>query len=273
MKRSEQKHTTVGSGWKMKNRYILAFFHGLLISTIFYAYTESHYEAALFKDIIYNIKSEPVNSRNEDSFLLCSMHVCHQLLNVRQPLFDNYRFSAFKSDLIYPVTYDLMTANGACGSFSRVLARILQTGGVDIRFAEMKVNGKYGGHILIEANTRHGWVVLDPLYDLYFTTPQKTLAAFADVQQNWAYYKTQVPSNYNYAYNYAGVRYTNWNKIPVLLPALKKVLQWTRGREKTEQLSLRTYFLQPYHIIFVCAAFVYLLLTLYTIRKWFLLMQ
>jgi len=273
MKRSEQKHTTVGSGWKMKNRYILAFFHGMLISTLFYTYAESHYEVALFKNIIYNIRSEPVNTRNEDSFLLCSMHVCHQLLNIRKPLFNNYRFSGFKTDLIYPVTYDLMTANGACGSFSRVLGRILQTGGVNIRFAEMKVNGRFGGHILLEANTSHGWVVLDPLYDLCFTTPQKTLASFADVQQNWAYYKMQVPPNYNYAYNYSGVRYTNWNKIPVLLPALKKTLQFVWGKEKTEHVSLRPYFLQPYHIIFCCAAFVYLLLLLYTIRKWFVLMQ
>jgi hypothetical protein len=273
MKRSEQKHTTVGSGWKMKNRYILAFFHGMLISTLFYSYAESHYETVLFKNIIASIKSEPVNARHEDSFLLCAMHVCHQLLGNRKLLFDGYSFSGFKTDIMYPVTNDLMTGNGACGSFSRVLARILQANDVEVRLAEMKVSGRYGGHITIEANTSHGWVALDPSYDLYFTTPQGTLASFANVQQNWAYYKMQAPPGYNYAYNYAGVRYTNWNKIPVLLPATKKVLQWTWGKEKTEQLSLRTYFLQPYHIVFCCSAFVYLLMSLYTLRRWFLFIQ
>jgi hypothetical protein len=201
------------------------------------------------------------------------MHVCHHLLSNRQPFFDKYSFSGFKADIIYPVTYDLMTANGACGSFSRVLARTLQAGGVEVRIAEMQVNGRYGGHIIIEANTSHGWVVLDPSYDLYFTTPQGTLASFADVQQNRAYYKTQLPPHYNYAYDYEGVRYTNWNKIPVLLPAVKKILQCTWSKEKTEQLSLRTYFLQPYHIVFCCAAFIYVLISLYTLRRWYLLMQ
>lgn len=267
MIRSDKKLTTVGSGWKTKNRYILAFFHGLLISTLIYTYTESRYESQIFDHITYAIRSAPVNTRNEDSFLLQAMHVSHQLLSIRQPLFDNYQFSGLKTSVIYPVTYDLMTANGACGSFSRVLARILQNDGVDVRFAEMEVNQKPGGHIIIEAHTSHGWVVLDPLYDLYFTTPEGKPASFADVQHNWAYYKTQVPSHYDYSYNYAGVRYTNWNKIPVLLPAVNKILQWILGKERTEHLSLRTYFLQPYYIAFCFAVFIYVLLWLYTFRR------
>lgn len=266
MRGSAKKHTTDGAGWNLKNRYILAFFQGLLVSTLFYTDTESRYETALFDHIITSIKSLPANTQHEDSFLLQSMHVTHALLSNRQPLFNMGGFTGFKTD-INPVTFDLMTANGACGSFSRVLARILQNGGVQVRFAEMVVNNQPGGHIIIEAKTIHGWVVLDPLYDLHFTTPRQTLAGFADVQQNWAWYARQTPANYNHSYNYAGVQYTNWNKIPVLLPAIKQVLQWVIGKERTLRLSLRTYFLQPYCMAFWCTLVMYLFVAGYTFRR------
>jgi len=158
-----------------------------------------------------------------------------------------------------------MTGNGACGSYARVLARILQTAGVQVRIAEMEVNGLAGGHIIIEANTSSGWVVLDPLYDLYFTTPHGTLASFREVQKNWSFYKRQTPAHYNPAYRYEGVRYTNWNKIPVLLPMVKKILQGVLGKQKTDQLSLRIYFLQPYHLAFysLLCAYSLILLVIY----------
>src|SRR5438105_4524062 len=267
MRCSDTQHTTDGTGWNiLKNRYALAFFHGLLITTLCYTAIESRYESELFRHIVTSIKSASANTQQEDSFLVQAMHVTHQLLSNRQPVFDNQAFTSFKTGIIYPVTFDLMTANGACGSFSRVLARLLQTAGVPVRFAEMEVNRQYGAHILIEARTSHGWIVLDPLYDLYFTTPQGALANFATIQQNWSYYKTQVPAGYDPSYNYAGVQYTNWNKIPVLLPAAKKILQWTIGKEQTEQLSLRTYFLQPYYTAFLSTLFIYSFVLLYTLR-------
>lgn len=161
-----------------------------------------------------------------------------------------------------------MTANGACGSYARVLARILQTAGVKVRFAEMEVNGQSGGHIIIEAKTSAGWVVLDPLYDLYFTTPRGTLASFSEVQKNWSFYKRQTPVHYNPAYRYESVRYTNWNKIPVLLPMVKKILQGVIGKEKTEHLSLRIYFLQPYHLAFYSLLSAYILILLVIYYRW-----
>jgi hypothetical protein len=249
MIRSRTKHTTIGAGWNLKNRFILAFFHGLLVASIFYTAVESHYESDLFGHIVATLRSTPAQAQQEDSFLLEALHATHQLLNARQPFF-NRPFSDFKTNVSYPVTFDLMTANGACGSYARVLARILQEAHVKVRLPEMEVNGELGGHIITEALTKHGWVVLDASYDLHFVTPAGTLASFAEVQNNWAYYKNQVPANYNPAYRYEGVRYTNWNKIPVLLPMAKKIAQWVLGEERTETLSLRSYYLQPYNVAF-----------------------
>lgn len=260
-------HTTVFSRWNLKNRFILAFFQGLLVTSIFYTAIESRYESTLFEQIVTSIASVPGAAQSKDSFLLQALHASHQLLNNRQPVF-NGPFSGFKTQVIYPVTFDLMTANGACGSYARVLARILQTAGVKVRFAEMEVHGQAGGHIIIEAQMSTGWVVLDPLYDLYFTTPRGTLASFSEVQKNWSFYKSQTPVHYNLAYNYEGVRYTNWDKIPVLLPMVKKILQGVLGKERTEHLSLRTYFLQPYHLAFYSLLCAYTLILLVISYRW-----
>ncbi|HEY8897972.1 MAG TPA: hypothetical protein VIM79_24270 [Niastella sp.] len=261
MIRSRTKHTTIGAGWNLKNRFILAFFHGLLVASIFYTAIESHYESDLFANIVSTIRSTPAPGQSEDAFLLEAMHATHQLLSDRQPFF-NRPFTDFKTNVSYPVTFDLMTANGACGSYARVLARILQEAHIKVRIPEMVVNGKPGGHIIIEALTKHGWVVLDAVYDLHFITPAGTMAGFSEIQNNWAYYKSQVPANYNMDYRYEDVHYTNWNKIPVLLPMVKKISQWVLGEERTSTLSLRTYFLQPYKVAFCGFLGVYIFILL-----------
>ena len=110
-----------------------------------------------------------------------------------------------------------MTTNGACGSYSYILSRLLNELKIPNRIAQMKVNGEYGGHILVEAKTPKGWIVLDGLYDLYFKKMNGELASFKDVQDNWNYFRDQVPANYNHQYRFEGVRYTNWSKIPVNL--------------------------------------------------------
>ncbi|THU36045.1 hypothetical protein FAM09_21915 [Niastella caeni] len=267
MRLNKTKYTTVVARWNLKNRFVLAFFHGLLVATLFYTAIESHYESSLYEQIVSTINSAPAAKQSEDAFLVQAMHLTHQLLNNRQPYF-NRPFTGIKTSVFYPTTFDLATANGACGSYSRVLARILQTANVKVRFAEMEVNGQKGGHIVLEANTSHGWVVLDGLYDLYFTTPHGKLASFADVQHNWPYYKNQVPLQYNGDYRYEGVHYTNWNKIPVLLPMVKKIAQWLLGKDRTAQLSLRTYFLQPYRVIFCSILGYYALILLGLCYKW-----
>jgi hypothetical protein len=48
-------------------------------------------------------------------------------------------------------------------------------------------------------------------------------------------------------YNYAGVRYTNWTKIPVIMPAIKKVLDFT-APEFASTFSVRRYVLNVYRV-------------------------
>jgi hypothetical protein len=178
--------------------------------------------------------------------------------------------NSVKAQVLKPLSVDLMIAQEACGGFSYVLGRLLQELDTDIRFAQMKVNGMYGGHILIEAKLSHGWVVLDPLYDLYFTRPDGKFASFADVQHNWGHYSSQLPPGYDMAYRYDGVRYTNWDKIPVVMPAVKNILSWNMGKEAAENYSIRNFFLRKFDLIFYAMLAFYSLLLGVTARRFFL---
>ena len=108
-------------------------------------------------------------------------------------------------------------------------------------------------HIVLEAKVDDRWVVLDPLFNQSFRRPDGQLASFAEVSADWEHYQEQIPTwrreltptdeqFYDTAvFNYAGARYTHWEKIPVLLPAVRAVLRLWLGEERVQHLSIRSY--------------------------------
>ena len=233
------------------NLYFLTFLAGFLIATLFYLKMESSYESELFENIVQNIEENKPGPIPQDSFLVSALHMAHKLISNRSAVFNSSKFKDFKASILRPATVDLATANGSCGSYSTVLARILLAGNAPVRFAQMKVNGVFGGHILVEGKSSGGWAVLDAMYDLYFVRPDGRLASFSDVKANWDYYKQQVPGDYDPDFRYSDVRYTNWEKIPVVLPLSKWTLDLVLGKEKADSISLRPYFLRIYHVAFM----------------------
>jgi len=231
---------------------------------------EDSYEDQLFRAMAQYVKDKTAkqSSAAEEAVLLESLHLTYHLGHERAGIFSNNEISALKPSLIHPVTYDLMTTNGACGSYSYILSSLLNRLKIPNRIAQMKVNGMYGGHILVEAKTAKGWAVLDGSFDLYFRKPDGNLASFSDVESNWNYYKKQVPGGYNNNYRYEGVRYTNWEKVPVLMPLAKNILYLFIGKERTDGLSFRSLFLRKFHILFVTVGMLYLLLVFSVIRKY-----
>lgn len=248
-----------------RNHKVFYFLNGLFIGVLFYFYSESVYENQLFGAIANNISTglSPNSKNYEDSIIKRSLRITHSLEKNRLAVFGPFEFKGFKAETIQPVTFDLMTGKGACGSNAYVLARILQEFHIPVRVAQMKVNGYYGGHIIVEANIRKRWVVLDALYELSFIRPDGELADFAAIKNSWNYYKSQVPLEYDPSYSYTDVQYTNWNKIPVLMPALKKVLIWIKGEDYVRTLSLRAVFLQKFHILFYFFLTVYILVLIF----------
>lgn len=115
-------------------------------------------------------------------------------------------------------------------------------------------------HILLEARIGGRWVVLDGLYNLYFTRPDGKIASFSDVQNNWTYYRPQTPDHYNERYRYRGVKYTNWDKIPVVMPFIKTVLDFAIGGERADQISIRAHVLAVHRTYEYVLGIIYLVL-------------
>ncbi|HEY4288638.1 MAG TPA: hypothetical protein VGN00_16145 [Puia sp.] len=252
-----------------RNLYFLMFFNGFILASLFYFKMESSYENALFATIKSNIDSKIDANDTPDSILVKSMNVCYQLMSSRASTFvDNNTIDlGLESTLFHSTTFDLMTTQGACGSYSQVLARIIGTYHYPVRIAQMKANGIYGAHNIVEAYNGSYWIVMDPTYNVCFTRPDSRLASFADVQHNWPYYAKQVPREYNLAYHYEDVRYANWTKVPILFPAIKGLLNLTMGTDRANTLCIRTLFLNTYSTYFYVILLLYIPIFLVTFRR------
>jgi hypothetical protein len=249
-------------------RYILLFLNGFFLATLLYFYMEDNYEKQIFHALANHVEKNTQNGLgNEEMLIQNALHLTHELGQQRLEVFNGEEIDSWKS-IIHPVTYDLMTTKGSCGSYSYILSRLLQEMNIEVRIPQMKVKGENAGHILVEAKTSYGWVVLDPSFNLSFTRADGKMASFEDVHTYWNLYKYQVPANYKMSYSYDGVRYTNWNKFPVIMPVMKQILSWTIGKEKTETFSMRALTLRKFHFLFITAICIYSLLLLMTFRRY-----
>ena len=251
----------------LKNLYFLTFVNGFLLSSLIYFRMEASYEYQVFSSIKKNIDRKIDADDTQDSVVVKVMQTCNTLLSSRSKIFKDDDLEGIKVDYMHPATIDLMTAHGACGSYSMVLARLFQTYNLPVRIGQMKAHGIFASHNITEVKIHQTWVVLDPTFNIYFTTPENRLAAFSDLHNSWSYYRKQLPATYDLSYKYDDVRYTNWTKIPIILPALKKTLDVLLGKEKADGICLRVLFLRVYDLYFYCALLLLIPIFLYTILK------
>lgn len=259
---------TLWKYYQSANRFYLLFFiSGILTGLLIYFHSESSYEDRIFEALASDVVRKSNidnNNANDKEILVNCLHIVHKSIINRQGLFTN--ISGMKGGVIHPLTVDLMTGDGACGSYALVLARLIKELGYEVRMVQMKVNGEFGGHIIVETQIENdNWIVLDPIYDLYFKRPDGKLASFDDVHSDWNFYKQRVPANYDLSYNYEASRYTNWDKIPVLMPAIKKILDWTIGKKKADTFSFRIIMLRKFYVFFIITLIVQLCLLIYII--------
>lgn len=245
--------------------------NGFLMALLLFFCLQNQYENRIFEVLANHVKmtASPEVTRSRDSILIKSLHLVHFLEAGRGSVFSNaLPNKEAPYSLINPLMNDLVTGEGGCGSNSLVLARILKEFNIPVRIAQMKVGNTYGGHIVVEAEGSRGWVVLDPFYDLFFIRRDGAMASFADISADWNWYSQQTPAGYDSRYRYAAVRYTNWTKVPVLMPAVKSVMTWIIGREKTEKFSLRSLFLKKYYILTLVTLAAYILLCFFMLKNY-----
>ena len=126
-----------------------------------------------------------------------------------------------------------------------------------------------GCHMFVEASMDGRWVVMDAMYDLHYVTAEGKPASLELIKANWNYYQQQPPQGFPADwYTYQDYSYTNWNKIPIILPALREIARWIIGDE-VDTLSLRTYVIVKYQVLHYLLAFIWILASLVIFVKLF----
>jgi hypothetical protein len=244
------------------------FVNGFILASICYFFVQSKYENGLFSVIKSEIETHIDSDDTHDSVVVKAMHACHDLMINRAATFGNYSSFDFgpAATVFHSTQVDLMTTKGNCGSYSEVLARIITTFHYPVRIAQMKAGGVWAAHNVVEAYTGTHWVLLDPTFDLVFVKPNRQLASFNDIHQDWSYYSKQVPLGYDLKYNYSDVRYSNWSKFPVIAPVLNKALTALSGDEYADGISIRVLFIDTWKIYFQLALLLESLLLIAIVR-------
>lgn len=241
----------------MKSKFqlaILGFLHGATWMIFFVFWIMSNYEDGLYDQIVKNTIAADMNDQQKAILLL---HKTHFLLKPREELFEGEENINLRDALFRSSDIQLIDAKGECGSYTHVLGRLLQRAGFEVRIAQMKCGENWGCHILLEANIDGKFVSLDPLYDIAFEKNDGTLASFEEIGQNWDHYKLQAPENYLYRFAYEDVRYTNWDKIPVVMPIIRKILGIFMKNE-IETFSVRSMVLNVYKTYMILLSIFYI---------------
>lgn len=239
---------------------VLTFLNGVLVASLFYLKMRANYEEDLFAQLKQRVDVMVGGNASQEAVVIGATHITHHLLEGRFEL-----FSGGQGWLLEPSAIDMMTGRGACGTYSKILARLLRCYDYPVRIGQMKARGRFGAHIIVEVRIGDRWVVTDPLYDLVFRRPDSSLASYTDLHERWSMFAAQTPPGYDSSYRYEDMRYTNWHKIPILMPALHHVLLLFLGERRTAAICLRMYLLKVYDLGFyiVLSAFVLLNGSLY----------
>jgi hypothetical protein len=244
-------------------------FHVLFLLTIGFLYLERNHEDALYYNIIRATKANHSDAEPDTVYIRKLMQTIHTMMFNRLAVFNNTEQLSIKNRLFHSVDEDLMYGHGACGGFSKVLSRSLQLSGYEVRIGQMKVDGVFGGHIIVEVYLPDvkRWAVIDPLFLLTFPGADGAWAGFEEIKNNWPQYSRLVPADYNKSFRYEDVRYANWGKVPLAGSLIYKSLELIVGKEKAQSISIRPYLLNMYAVWLYVTFALYLLFCVFSYRR------
>jgi len=242
---------------------LVPFLHGIFITLIFFFFIMSDYEDGLFDRMAKNTFNKGPHFISYTTKVLNLLNTAHTVLRDREKLFAgkpvNFRDSLFRS---YDV--DLLDARGGCGSYSYVLAKLLISKGINTRIGQMKCGDEWGCHVIVEAKINDKWIILDPTYNIAFTNKNNQIVGFKELHNNFNKFKSQTPSHYPEEFTYDDIRYTNWNKIPLLFKTIKKVLKIFLKKEEINNISLRVLVMNIYKIYLIITVISYFIFCIFT---------
>ncbi len=228
--------------WVLAISPLRSFFLGILAGAIGIALLALHlfadHENALFDQIV---AAKVENDWSDLKKLTVLTATAHDLVGPRKAIFADQKKINFRDTWLRSADVDLQTGRGACGSYTAVLARLLDRAGIPFRLLQIYCEDgqEWGCHITLDAKIDGKWMAADAMYNVVYPVEGK------EVGRNWEKYAHLVPANYDMRYRYADVRYTNWTKIPVIMPATKSLLNLV-APEFASTLSIRGYLLNMY---------------------------
>jgi len=244
----EPSLTTFG---KLLNLYRV-FLNGALMALAVVFYIQQHLVEGQIQYIVQSVTTEEMTM---DQKAVALLHEANAIVRFGLRNAKSSAPAPVQGLLLRGFDESMFLPNRYCGDAAEILYRLLDGAGIDSRIAQMRCAKNEGCHILVEAHIYGRWVVLDPLYGITFRNRNNQLATFREVSEDWDYFRRQTPSDYDPTYKYEGVRYTNWEKIPILMPLLHRVLVGVLGENRTGALSLRTYLAATYNLyMFGCLA-------------------
>ena len=224
------------------------FFFVLLV----YILIEWQHENNLYRNIGHTTRIHAENS-SDTSIVKEAMVSINDIMQSRHELFRGEEIHSWKQTVFQSVDIDLMYGSGACGGYSKVLARTLQLQGLNVRIGQLKTLGYgYGGHIIIEyySKTLQKWVFVDPLFKLIVRQKNGDWASVKEVAKHYDHYKNQLPEEFNQRYKFDDVRYTNWDKWGGIVKPYYFLSKFFNGKDYADTICLRMYRLSTFPLLF-----------------------
>jgi len=256
-------------GFFLRQRFVkLA--HFLLFALLIYIILEWQHENNLYNNIGHAARIHAANG-DDTSVVKEAMTSINDIMQSRHDVFQDQETHSWKQAVFQSADIDLMYGSGACGGYSKVLARTLQLQGYDVRIGQLKTAGTgYGGHIIIEfySETLHKWVFLDPLFKLIVRQKNGDWASVKEVAKNYHLYASQIPEEFNEKFKFNDVRYTNWDKWGGIAEPHYAIAKLFRGERYADTICLRMYGLSTFPVLFWSIEIVYLVLMGFGFYRW-----
>lgn len=243
------------------NTYFLVGAHVALITCIIFMLINADYQIRFYNALVARVTTSDMNEQDKAVALMNSSY----LLVSKSNEILNLSIKPGIKEMLFGSSEEVVAGGGTCGGFVQVAGRALKTAGYHIRIAQMKIGEVYGGHIILEVLIDGQYRVLDPSFNTVYRKNNGELATIQEINADWGYFRQQVPQRYNPADNRIEVRYTNWNKVPIIMPLLRQVLLIFLGADVVDHISIRAHLIEAYRVRAQLLALVYMAVLVLTV--------
>lgn len=241
-----------------RGSFLRGIVHGLILMFLGFTWIFWNYETQIIRNIVARVDKEyPATSPIQRAMNL--NQVVHQLIDNRRNILGLPRTGSFRETWFGAADTELVEGRSACGGYAMVFGRLLEEAGFRFRLGQMLCGDIWGCHIFVEVWIDQRWIAMDPTFGVVFQLPDGQYASARQLRTRFDEVEPNLPETYNRVYRFEDVRYTNWGKIPLLLPAFREVASWFIGAQRASEISLRSHVLNRYRAYFLGTLAIYLL--------------